>query len=95
MDLTVTPVLNRFLGETVTVAGLIAARDIINTVKNTKKKWDTVIIPRVTFNYRGYTLDGFSPARIAKNIGAEIKVVNNISDLTDFILESINEQKRR
>lgn len=95
VDLTVEPVLNRFLGETVTVAGLITAHDIIHTVKKSQKQWDAVIIPGVILNYRGYTLDGFSTARIAKNIGTEVNVANNIPGLYDFILESTHEQKRR
>ena len=95
VDLTVEPVINKFFGDTVTVAGLISAHDIMYTVKKTDAQWNAVIIPRVTLNYRGYTLDGFSPVRIAKNIGTEVEVVNNISDLTDFILENTNEQKSK
>lgn len=94
-ELTVKPVVNRFLGEMVTVAGLITASDIIHTVRDCRKHWDVVIIPGVMLNFRGYTLDGFSPARIAKNISTKVKAVNTISSLIDFIINRTNEQKRR
>jgi putative radical SAM enzyme (TIGR03279 family) len=93
--LTVEPVMNNFFGDTVTVAGLLAAHDIIQTVKKTDTQWDSIVLPGIVLNYRGYTLDGFSPARIAKKLKAEVTVVNNISGLTDFILGSTNEQKRK
>ncbi len=86
-DITVAPVPNRFFGESVTVAGLISANDIIHTVRKTAQNWDVVIIPSVVLNYRGYTLDGFSVKRIAKKLGFRVENVNNISHLVNLLLE--------
>ena len=85
VEFVILPVRNRFFGETVTVAGLITAHDIISTVKELKKKWNAVIIPRIILNYNGYTLDGFSITRIARNIDNKVETVNTVSELVDLI----------
>lgn len=94
LDLTVEPVPNKFFGESVTVAGLITARDIISTVHKLKKQWDSIIIPRVILNYREYTLDGFSISRIAKKIGRRVVVVENLSQLVDFLYAGKNAESQ-
>ena len=64
-------VTNRFFGDTVTVAGLLTARDVIHAVRRALKTkcFDRVILPAVMFNYAGYTLDGYSAKRLAKEAG--------------------------
>lgn len=90
LDITVMPVTNRFFGESVTVAGLITAYDIIRTVKKIKQPWDAVFIPRVILNYRNYTLDGYAVNRISKNIGVKVEIVDNLSQWVDFLLKNEN-----
>ena len=85
--ISVEPVVNRFFGESVTVAGLLSARDIIRTIKKSHRRYRAIILPRVVFNYNGYTLDGYSPQRIMKQCGTKLTVVDNLTDLVDRIGE--------
>ncbi len=94
VEFIILPVRNSFFGESVTVAGLLTAHDIIKTVKGLKEHWDAVIIPKVILNYNGYTLDGFSTTRIAQKIDTKVEIVNTISELIDFILKVNDEPKR-
>ena len=94
VEFVILPVRNSFFGESVTVAGLLTAHDIIKAVNGLKEHWDAVIIPGVIFNYNGYTLDGFSSTRIARKIDNKIEIVKTISELIDFILEVNDEPKR-
>jgi putative radical SAM enzyme (TIGR03279 family) len=79
----VRPVTNRYFGESVTVTGLLTAADVIKTVResSTVKKYHEVILPRVMFNHSGYTLDGYSPARIGKSVNLPVKVVETIEEI--------------
>jgi putative radical SAM enzyme (TIGR03279 family) len=74
---------NRFFGPTVTVAGLLAAQDVIGSARrvDAARKLDGVLLPPVMFNYAGYTLDGYSVERVAKKIGVPVMVVGSICDL--------------
>lgn len=87
-ELVVAPVVNRFFGESVTVAGLLAASDIIRTAKQFLSSVDAVIIPAMLFNSRGYTLDGYSRERMAKIIGIPVIPVHTIHELTEKVLHS-------
>ncbi len=80
-------VTNRFFGESVTVAGLITARDIIYTVRNFNQPCDAVMVPSVIFNYRGYTLDGYSIDRIKKHLRKQVVSIENISELVNLFKE--------
>ena len=84
-DITVEPVENGFFGATVTVAGLLTARDIKRVVRNKGMGMDSVIIPEVVLNYRGYTLDGFSVERLAGVTGKTIVVVKNLAHLVTYV----------
>lgn len=79
----IVPVRNRFFGETVTVAGLLTASDIIRQVKTILKgaQYDEVVLPGVIFNYAGYTLDGFSPGRIGKTLGIPVRSTQSLEEL--------------
>jgi putative radical SAM enzyme (TIGR03279 family) len=85
INIIVEPVINRFFGESVTVAGLITARDILSSIKKNDRKIDEVIFPKVILNYNGYTLDGFSVGRIIKNTGVHVEAVENLSHLVEHI----------
>jgi NifB/MoaA-like Fe-S oxidoreductase len=78
---------NDFFGESVTVAGLLTARDVIKSSKPIAEAYAAIFIPAVMFNTHGHTMDGYSKARIEKQIGARIKVVANLEEMVDnFII---------
>ncbi len=74
----IAPVKNEFFGGHVTVAGLLTGRDIIRAVRRDPADSDLIIIPRIIFNHRGFTLDGFSVQRLEKDIGAPVSVVDSL-----------------
>ena len=77
------PVANRFFGESVTVAGLLTARDVIRAIRKVcgKQRFDRVLLPAAMFNYAGYTLDGWSAKRIAKQVKLKVQVLDSIEEL--------------
>jgi putative radical SAM enzyme (TIGR03279 family) len=81
----VCPVKNDFFGDLVTVAGLCTGRDIIRAVQNCTGHWDRVIVPRVVFNYRGHTLDGYSAPRLERLLGRPVSVVDSLQSLVSLL----------
>ena len=83
----VIPVGNRFFGESVTVAGLLTAKDVIWAIKqtaaNSPYSYSEIVLPRVMFNHAGYTLDGYSPARIGKSVNLPVRAAETIKEITD------------
>ena len=84
--LEVTAVSNRFFGETVTVAGLLTAADIIGEIRRRSRRTSIglVLLPSVIFNYAGYTLDGYSAHRIGKTSGIAVRVLERIEELENL-----------
>lgn len=82
-DMDIVTVKNNYFGETVTVAGLLTAKDVISTIKreSKNKKYAQIIIPAVMFNFGGYTLDGFSLQRICKATGFNIRTAESPEDI--------------
>jgi NifB/MoaA-like Fe-S oxidoreductase len=74
---------NDFFGESVTVAGLLTARDMIKSSKPIAGAYAAIFIPAVMFNTHGYTMDGYSKARIEKQVGARINVVANLEEMVE------------
>jgi hypothetical protein len=64
------------------VAGLLTAQDVIKKIKGIKekKKYREVILPKVMFNHAGYTLDGYSAARIGKSVNMPVKVAQTLEE---------------
>ena len=79
----VRPVINHYFGESVTVTGLLTASDVIKKIKESSAntKYNEVILPRVMFNHSGFTLDGYSSARIAKSVNLPVRVAGNIEEI--------------
>jgi putative radical SAM enzyme (TIGR03279 family) len=77
------PVTNHFFGETVTVTGLLTAKDVINTIKQSSSKtlYREAILPKAMFNHEGYTLDGYSSSRISKTVNLKIKIAGSIEEV--------------
>lgn len=78
-------VANNYFGESVTVAGLLTAVDVIKKAKEliAYKRYDEVILPRVMFNHTGRTLDGYSLNRIRKLIKLPIKVAETVGEIIE------------
>ena len=75
ISLTVLPVKNELLGHTVTVAGLLCGRAIINALKG--KKADAVIIPAVTMrDGAGVFLDDLTPYDVEQKSGIKVVLVD-------------------
>lgn len=78
---------NRFFGESVTVAGLLSARDVIRELRSLGlRRGDTALLPGVMFNDRGYTLDSYSPARIGRASGCRVRTAATCAELRDVLL---------
>lgn len=77
------PVINYFFGESVTVAGLLTAKDVIKQIRKTVKTtyYDEVILPDVMFNYSGYTLDGYSLKRLEKHLKIKTRTVSTPEEI--------------
>jgi len=80
---------NAFLGESVTVAGLLTAHDLIATVKPIARSFKKIFIPSVMFNIRGYTMDGFSKERLEKQIKTRIEVISDLSEMITVLQTNI------
>ncbi len=91
--LDIEPVHNNYLGESVTVAGLLTAHDVLRTIRLKEGKIDTVIVPNVMLNYKEYTLDGYSIARISRIIGITVVAVENLAHLATLLGEEDNGKK--
>jgi hypothetical protein len=77
---------NSFFGVTVTVAGLLTARDVLKAISPVASGYSRVFLPEVMFNTRGYTLDGYSRKRIEKQLGLPVRTVSGIGELVEQIL---------
>lgn len=80
VSITVMPVENRFFGASVTVAGLLTARDVLRDVRAAPAA-DRVIVPAVMFNHAGYTLDGYSLPRISRESGRRFSALTSVDEL--------------
>ncbi|HMA64433.1 MAG: DUF512 domain-containing protein [Fibrobacterota bacterium] len=82
-DFKVIPMVNKFFGEMVTVAGLMTAKDVIATVKKElhQQSFDKVILPAIMFGHKQRTLDGYSAERIEKITGVPVVVVRTVEEL--------------
>jgi putative radical SAM enzyme (TIGR03279 family) len=76
---------NRYFGETVTVAGLLTAADVIRKAKSilTDVPCDAVILPKAMFNHAGYTLDGYSLNRVCKSINLPVKTAGTVGETVE------------
>lgn len=91
LNIEVFSVENLFFGESVTVAGLLTARDIIRFIKKQSGFWNLILVPDIILNYRGYTLDGYSIKRIQNSIGTDIKAVQNIQECLNILTRENND----
>jgi putative radical SAM enzyme (TIGR03279 family) len=84
------PVRNRFLGPTVTVTGLLAGQDIVNTLKETQEVTDCqyFFLPAVVANSDDLLLDDLSLIELCQTIRIPIKVIKATGrDLITALIE--------
>ncbi|NOZ24874.1 MAG: DUF512 domain-containing protein [Nitrospirae bacterium] len=72
----VIPVKNRFFGETVTVAGLLTGRDIIQGVSDISSGYDVLLLPDVIFrDGRDLLLDDITVEELERILRIEVRVI--------------------
>ncbi|MFZ5639726.1 MAG: DUF512 domain-containing protein [Bacillota bacterium] len=85
LTIVVKPIINRFFGETVTVAGLLTGQDVVAGLKG-QDLGDLVLIPSVMFKRdQEVFLDGMTPGRLAEQLGTRVEVVDLDQGARDFI----------
>jgi NifB/MoaA-like Fe-S oxidoreductase len=86
-DIDVLTVKNNFLGESVTVAGLLTGKDILDALKKCDKE-KIALIPSVALREAGDRfLDNMTPDELRRKTGMEIKIVeSDAKGLIDSVL---------
>ena len=70
----IVPVVNHFFGETVTVAGLLTGRDVVEQLRR-RKPGGLVVLPRAMFGGpEGQSLDEMWPQEVGEALGREVVV---------------------
>ncbi len=87
LKVNVITVKNDFLGESITVSGLLAGRDIILALKNRKNLGEIVILPPSCVNHQGKFLDELKVKDVEEQI--KRKVILGSYNLVDTALEAI------
>jgi putative radical SAM enzyme (TIGR03279 family) len=77
-----TPVPNRFFGETVTVAGLLTGQDILAALRPCPRP-DLYLLPAVALNQDGLLLDDLRPADLERELGAPVVAVSGARELAE------------
>ena len=85
-DVTVVPMINRRLGETITVSGLLMAGDVIDQLL-AAGPGDLVVLPRVMFDHPDtISLDDLSPQDVANRLGRPVALADSLGDVWDALL---------
>ncbi|MCS7351444.1 MAG: DUF512 domain-containing protein [Anaerolineae bacterium] len=83
--LEVVPVANTRLGETITVAGLLMAEDVIAQL-SARPLGDVVVLPRIMFDHpEGVSLDDRTPLDIARALGRPVALADAMGDVLDVL----------
>ena len=84
----VVTVINRFFGETVTVAGLIVGRDIVDTLRGRDDLGDVLLLPRVMLREtEDVFLDGMTLDELKQAVGKKIIITSDGYDFCQAMLE--------
>jgi putative radical SAM enzyme (TIGR03279 family) len=77
---------NQLLGESITVAGLLPAADVIAALQARDNLGDIVILPRIMFDHPdGIALDDVSPMQVAQAIGRPVALADWMGDVVDAL----------
>ena len=82
IHINVRPVENRFFGERITVAGLLAGQDIVGQLRGIDLG-ERLLLPAAMFNLDGLTLDGLTIGEISNALGVPVTAVKN--DAEEFL----------
>jgi putative radical SAM enzyme (TIGR03279 family) len=83
--LEVVPVVNTRLGETITVAGLLMAEDVVAQLRP-RPLGEMVVLPRRMFDHpAGVSLDGHSPWDIAQALSRPVALASTMRDVLTFL----------
>jgi NifB/MoaA-like Fe-S oxidoreductase len=89
LDLRVQAIINTRLGESITVAGLLTASDVIEQLlplKAANALGDLVILPRIMFDHpEGIALDDQSPLDVARALDAPVALADCMGDVLDAV----------
>jgi putative radical SAM enzyme (TIGR03279 family) len=89
VQIDVVPVTNQRLGETITVAGLLMAEDVIAGLDG-HALGEVVILPRIMFDHPdGISLDDLHPQQIARQLGRPVALADLMGDIVD-VLTGVN-----
>ena len=81
----VIPAVNHQLGETITVAGLLMAGDVVEQLKG-QTLGEVVVLPRVMFDHPdGISLDDMSPLAVARQLDRPVVLADLMGDLVDLV----------
>jgi putative radical SAM enzyme (TIGR03279 family) len=84
-DVSVLPIVNERLGETITVAGLLMGSDVVEQIA-AAGPGDLVVLPRVTFDHPDQiALDDLSPQDIANRLGRTVALADSLGDVWDAL----------
>jgi NifB/MoaA-like Fe-S oxidoreductase len=82
----VVPIINRRLGESITVAGLLMAEDIITALQE-HGYGELVVLPRVVFDHPDViSLDDLTPGAVASRLGVPVALADSMGDIWDALL---------
>ena len=86
ITLTVLPLVNGKLGDTITVAGLLGGADVIQALQARASLGEIVILPRIMFDHPdGIALDDISPLDIARAINRPVALADWMGDVVDAL----------
>jgi putative radical SAM enzyme (TIGR03279 family) len=85
LEITVVPAVNIRLGETITVAGLLMAEDVIAQLSEAGAG-DLVVLPRIMFDHPDtISLDDLSPAEVARRLKRPVALADTLGDVWDAL----------
>ncbi len=86
LQIDVVPVTNQLLGDTITVAGLLPAADVVAALRSRDNLGDILILPRIMFDHpEGIALDDWSPMQVAQALGRPVALADWMGDVVDAL----------
>jgi putative radical SAM enzyme (TIGR03279 family) len=86
IDVQILPVINKFFGAEVTVAGLLCGQDVLETLEENGQLGDLVLLPRVMLDNEGKRfLDDMTVDEFKAKIATRIEFVRNAQETIDAI----------
>ncbi len=81
----VMPMVNEWLGKTITVSGLLMGADVIAQLQ-LRELGDVIVLPRIMFDHpQGIALDDVSPLQIARALDRPVALADAMGDVLDAL----------